>query len=249
MDIINLEHSFIKFGVADTETHCVFGTIAMYLPVYADTDLAYEFVVQGTSSEIDALCTLDGSEIDMELVNDCGDMSSLTGTIAPQFQRVRLGDTQVLYMWSGTLTGWPGNISSGECFRIRVTVSSSYGSLVSCSNILQRITDPCFTSVIEYGNDEDAFGFKYCQGGEIATAGDVSCEPTNITFFNQATLDLPYTAQLQAKYGAIPTVQAWLYDPMGNLINMGITITFDNVPPTNIHFDMGGPASGLVIIR
>jgi hypothetical protein len=44
-------------------------------------------------------------------------------------------------------------------------------------------------------------------------------------------------------------VQAWVYDGMGQLVNMGITIAFDTYPTTVINLDFGGVSTGIVIIR
>lgn len=104
---------------------------------------------------------------------------------------------------------------------------------------------------MEYGNDEDAFGFKYCNGGDLPgeTTPTLDCSPTIVTFVSVATLAIPYTALLQAKYGDFPTVQVWIYDGTGQLLNMGITAAFDTYPPTMINLDMGGISSGIVVIR
>jgi hypothetical protein len=70
-----------------------------------------------------------------------------------------------------------------------------------------------------------------------------------VTFVSVATLSIPYTALLSDKYGEFPTVQVWIYDGTGQLINMGITAAFDTYPPNMINLDFGGPASGIVVIR
>jgi hypothetical protein len=50
-------------------------------------------------------------------------------------------------------------------------------------------------------------------------------------------------------YGDFPTVQVWIYDGTGQLLNMAITAAFDTYPPTMINLDFGGVASGIVVIR
>lgn len=247
--IINSTHSFVRFGDPDSFEHCVFGQVRYQLPVFAADDVYFQFVVQtDTSAEADALCTIDGSEIDLELVNDCGGTVLLDLPDKPS--RARITPTQVLYIWQKSFAGWPGPIQDNECFKIRVFLTTNYGQSEFCSNFFQRITDDCYTSVIEYGNNEDAFGFKYCAGGESEGGDDiVSCEPTIVQFFNEPSLSIPYTAQLQEKYGIVPNVQVWIYDDMGIPTNMGITATFDAIPPTVINADFGGPASGIIVIR
>jgi hypothetical protein len=117
-----------------------------------------------------------------------------------------------------------------------------------CSNCLQRIAEDCYTAVVEYGSEEDGFGFKYCNGGQVPSpAGE--CRPTISTFTDAATLTIPYTSSMRDLYGNFPTVQAWIDDGAGNLTNFGITISFDANPPTVINLDFGGVASGVVVIR
>lgn len=249
--IINSSHSFIRFGDPDSFEHCVFGQVRYQLPVFSQDDVAFQFVVQtDTEAEADALCTVDGSEVDLELVSECDSMEVLI-SLPEKPNRFRISLTQVLYNWVHGFTGWPGPIVDKQCFRIRVTITTNYGQLISCSNLFQRITEDCYTSVLEYGNEDDAFGFKYCSGGEIDDGGTTpaDCSPTVTPFFNESTLSIPYTAQLQDKYGLVPSIQVWIYDEMGVLTNMGITATFDAVPPTVLNFDFGGPASGIIVIR
>lgn len=75
------------------------------------------------------------------------------------------------------------------------------------------------------------------------------CSPTIVTFTDVATLDIPYTAAMLEDYGNVPTVQVWIYDGLGRLLNMAITASLDAVPPTQISLDFGGVASGLIVIR
>lgn len=250
LTLLNSSNSFVRFGDPDSFTHCVFGEVAYYLPVFASDDVHFQFIIStDTSSEGDALCTIDGSEVLVELISSCGDVEPLI-EFTEKPGRVRLSPTQVLYNWQQGFAGWPGPIVGGQCFRIRVTVSTNYGDLIQCSNIFQRITDDCFTSLLEYGNEDDAFGFKYCNGGAVDTGGAAAvCEPTTIPFFNESTLSIPYTAMLQDQYGLVPSIQVYIYNESGVLVNMGITATMDAVPPTVISFDFGGPASGVIILR
>lgn len=75
------------------------------------------------------------------------------------------------------------------------------------------------------------------------------CSPTIVEFEDVATLDIPYTSQMQLKYGDVPTVQTWIYDGLGRLVFMGIFTSFDGVPPTTISLNFGGVATGVVVIK
>jgi hypothetical protein len=246
-------NSFVQFSPTAPPELCIWGTLNFCLPVFADDDVYFQWLINGTELEIDSLCTTDGGGITVSLVNDCEDADLLVFSEKPQ--RFRLSATQLLYNWSHGLPNFKSSVAVAECFKIKVTIDATpYGypeQVVSfCSKCLERIASDCFTSVLEYGNDEDAFGFKYCGGGSVQpVSGDETCEPTIVQFVNVPTVDIPYTAQLRAMYGDFPTVQVWIYDGPGQLLNMGITAAFDTYPPTMIHIDNGGPASGVVVIR
>jgi len=253
--IISPVNSFVRFGEAAAAPLCIWGNINYCLPVYDQEDVYFQFVVNGTELEIDSLCTQSGDEVTVNLVTDCDDLPLITFTEKPD--RFRLSETQVLYNWPYGFPNFTSVVAVGSCFKIQVVIEATpYGypdeTLVECSNCFERISDDCFTSVVEFSNDEDAFGYKYCYGGAVDSPdipADQDCEPTITTFVSVATLQIPYTAFLQNKYGDFPTVQVWIYDGSGQLINMGITASFDAYPPTMISFDFGGPASGIIIMR
>ncbi len=248
-------NSFIQFNPTEATALCIWGTVNFCLPVFADEDIYFQFIATGTAAEIDAICTTDGGGVELAIVRECGEEEPLI-MFAEKPVRYRLSPTQALFNWSHGLPGFVAAVAVGECVKIQVTVDvTPYGypeEIVQvCSNCLQRIASDCFTSVIEYGNDEDGFGFKYCGGGEVPVGPDnpPDCSPTIVQFVGVPTLSIPYTAVLSDKYGDFPTVQVWIYDGTGQLLNMGITAAFDTYPPTMINIDTGGVSSGIVVIR
>jgi hypothetical protein len=213
------------------------------MPVYESSDVAFQWVMTGTQAEMDALCQQDGSEIVVSIVEDCDQPDLIVFSERPQ--RFRLSDTQVLYNWPHGVPDFDTVVSVNKCFKIKVT----YGAVSFCTNCFERIADDCFTSVIEYGSEADSFGFKYCYGGDMGGTPEDNCDPTTVQFVNVETLAIPYTAGLKNKYGVIPTVQVWVFDESGQLVNMGVQAGFDAYPPTMINLNFGGPASGIVVIR
>lgn len=233
--------SFVQFSETGSVESCNFQDINLCLPIYESSDLAFQFILHTeTEEEADALCDLENDQIAVSIAADCEGEDLLVFAEKPQ--RFRVGLMQVLYLWEG-LQGFEAVRNAGECFVVRVTVNETS----FCSNCFQRIGDPCHTSVLEYGNEENAFGFNYCMSEEEEVDGAV-CEPTFVEFTNIGTLVIPYTAQMIAKYGNLPTVQTWLYDSNGELVDMGIRAAFDTYPPTELRFDFGGPGSGVIKI-
>lgn len=243
LSITNSQHSFVRFGDSASPPYCYWGDVKYCLPVYSQGDIAFQFIVTGTTAEeISALCNPYTAGATISLVDDCNGDDLIVFDEYPD--RFLISPFQVLFNWSHGLPNFTSVIAVGECFHVRVRVEGAEW----CSNCFQRIAEDCYTAVVEYGNEEDGFGFKYCYSGEVPTPSG-ECLPTIASFTDVETLDIPYTASMREKYGDFPTVQAWIDDGNGNLTNFGITIQLDANPPTNIHFDFGGVATGVVIIR
>lgn len=247
LQIISPTHSFVQFNETGIFEHCVFGSYTIPLPVVLYTDVAFQFYLSGTSSEIDQICGIYGEQVRIGIVRDCDDMDFLaefTGSpYNDEAEIFRLSDTQILVNWAHGLPGFDSVINNEECFHIRVQI----GDTKFCSNVHKRTSDSCFTSVIDYTNEENFAGFNYCSSG-AANEPEISCEPTIIQFTNQSTLTIPYTQSLRDSYGDVPDVQVWISDGT-NLVNMGITAVFDDYPVNTISIDFGGNATGIVRIR
>lgn len=241
--IISPTNSFIQFGGTNTITSCEYADISLCLPVYEEDDVHFQFVVEADSiEEADELCDLTNSLVDVGLANDCA--GALIKTFTEKPDRYRISDFQVLYNWSHGFPGFGDVVVVGGCFVIKVAVAETG----ACSNCFQRIGNDCHTSVLEYGNDENFAGFNYCNSAAVDSGGSTDCDPTFISFTNQSTLTIPYTASMVAKYGLVPTLKIWIYDTNGELVNMSVRQAFDAYPPTEIRVDNGGPATGILKI-
>lgn len=248
-EIISPAQSFVQFSETGRIDHCIFDRLNFCLPVFEDNDVAFQFIIKGTSSEIDALCGAYGNQIAIGIVGACDDEDFLLEFTANPYNDVpeimRLSENQLLVNWAHGVPGFASVIGYNECFKIRVEI----GATRFCSNCFERTSDNCFTSVIEYGCDDNCYGFNYCGSGTATEDGEISCEPTIVTFTNQSTLAIVYTQSLRDKYGDVPNVTVWIADGSGNLINMGITISFDAYPVNVINADLGGPANGILVIK
>jgi len=243
-EIINPTNSFVQFGSDGSIQHCIFGEINLCLPVFTDDDIAFQFVVQAdTPEEISILCNPYEPGIRMGIVRLC-DQVGFDVEFEELPDRYRVSSRQLLYNWPHGMPGMVGEIDMQECFYIRVIIDG----VNYCSNCFQRISEDCFTSVVEYGNDDNFAGFNYCNS-EGVNADSTTCEPEIINFTNKETLSIPYTTSMQNKYGSVPTVQVWIYDGGGILTNMGVVATFDTMPPNFINIDLGGTSSGIIVIR
>lgn len=249
LNIKTSKYSFIQFASSDTITACGTDGIMLCLPVYDRDDIAFQFVLEAdTTEEADALCDRLNESISLGIKLNCGD--SNFSTFAQKPERFRISERQVLYNWQHGMDGFE-SVDIGDCFYISVLATTNSYPLVTqtfCSNCLQKISSDCHTSVIEYGNDEDAFDFNYCNSATTDDDAGIDCSPQFIQFTNVPTLVIPYTASMAAKYGSMPSVTTWIYAPDGSLQSMGIEATFDTYPVTKIMLNFGGNASGVVRI-
>jgi hypothetical protein len=239
-------NSFVQFGGSSVIQSCNFADLSLCLPVLDEDDAWFQFIVAGSEEEIDTLCDIENELITLSIIDGCDGGTLKTFTEKPD--RYRISSTQMLYNWQHGFPGFASVVTVGQCFNVLVEIQGLYGTVTGCSNCFQRIAVGCHTSVIEYGNDDNAFGFNYCNSeGEAGNAGD-PCEPTFIEFTDIPTLTVPYTASMAAQYGAVPTIKVWIYDENGVLVNMSVRQAFDTYPPTQIMFDFGGNATGVIKI-
>lgn len=237
--------SFIQFAESDVIQACNWPGHDMCLPVYDVNDAWFQFSITGdTEEETDALCTIDNENMAIGLVEQCTDGFLIEFTQKPI--RYRVGALRVVYAWQHGMPGFDSVLDIGECFRFKIQLAEQ----AWCSNCLQRIGNDCHTSVIQFSNNDNAFGYYYCAGGNDADNGDITdCEPVELQFINQATMTIPWTAYLNDKFGPLPSIEVWVYDPVTEeLIKPGIVAKLDTYPPTEIRLDFGGISSGIVKI-
>lgn len=240
--ILSPGNSFVQFGESNLVQSCNYSDISLCLPVYDEDDVYFQFIVSADSEEeADALCDLTNSLVVVGLAENCA--TELINTFTQKPDRYRISSHQVLYNWSHGLPGFTDVVNVGNCFVIKVIVDED---TEACSNCFNRIASDCHTSVLEYGNEDNFAGFNYCNSAVVDEDSD-TCDPTFISFTNQSTLAIPYTASMLGKYGNVPTLKVWIYEGT-ELVNMSVRQAFDAYPPTELMFDFGGLASGVIKI-
>jgi hypothetical protein len=243
MQIISPRFSFVQFNQAAAIENCLWDPMYEVLPVVNDNDIWFQFIIEfDNKAQADSFCADTGTLVRLGISEDCSGTTQLL-LFSDVPERFRIDDTHVGYNWVHGLTGFQSVVDENQCFVIFINVDGT----LFCSNQFKRLVDTCHTSVLEYGNDDNFADFNYCGGISLdSTAAD--CTPTEITFTNELNISIPYTAELLAKYGNVPTVQVWIYDDTGVLVDMGIRVTLDGFPPSIIFADFGGPASGVIKI-
>jgi hypothetical protein len=78
----------------------------------------------------------------------------------------------------------------------------------------------------------------------------ICCPPVIVPFSNALTTVIPYTADMQTKYGTTPRVDVFVYDAVTEtyIENNGVPVVQVKFDGVNINIDNGGLATGQVKI-
>jgi len=255
IDIRSPRFSFVQLATAaygyvpETYETCTFPDVSFCLPVYAYDDIAFQFIVTGTSLEMDELCSLsDPDKVEIGLVRDCGDDFDINFNAAYlRPTKARISETEVLYKWEHGFPSFDTEYAIEECFYVKVVVHMDAGDVSACSNCFQRIGADCFTSVLEYGAEQNIFGFNYCDSGAMFEEEEECEDPFIYQFTNAETIDIEYTDEMRTRFGDVPTVEIWIWD--GSQYSKPFIQTgFDAYPITRILANLGGAATGFLKI-
>lgn len=140
-------NSFVQSNYSFPESCCE--SIEQCLPVFQESDVAFQFLhVPGPPTSYQAVLLKNGSEV---------------GTSKELFYVNRSDGMNLVFLPDLTAMGWSSNIDIKDCFSIRVykTEVSIGASILFQTVCFSRIDSQCWTTVIKYRCDEDAFGFDY----------------------------------------------------------------------------------------
>jgi len=192
MEIVSPQYSFIKFDSPESIDNCCDGEQDFCIPIIEENDTWFQFKITSTSyAEIQALMSGPIEDLQLVLLNGTGNnavsiaantLRNWTADDSIYFERYRTGLYEVTYQWRGNFKDIKTLLSCNDCFQIAVikmsdpttgefsdefsdefdTDTALVYELASISNCLKRICGDCYTTVLEYYNEEDYAGFNYC---------------------------------------------------------------------------------------
>lgn len=172
MEIISPAYSFIKFNSPEAENYCCIGDETFCIPVIYDTDLAFQFIISGANlTEGNTIYDTPLSQIRLLLLKGSGNEEAdiLGNTLRDwttedvlTFEKNRTARNAVTYLWRNILKDITDLVACNGCFQLAVKAQIGDNTIIGISNCLVLKCDDCFTSVLEYYNDEDYAGFDYC---------------------------------------------------------------------------------------
>jgi hypothetical protein len=167
-NIISPKYSFVNFNPANSTANCCIGENEVCLPVCAETDLIFQFdITTANIQDANDLMNNSVSDIQLLLLDVNGNLvHNWTATDNLLFERYRTSATQVTYLWRNPLLGLIGLIQYNQCFSFKIYASTSINSNIETkaafSNCFILKSNDCFTSVLDYANNENYADFEYC---------------------------------------------------------------------------------------
>jgi hypothetical protein len=154
--ITDARNSFITFNdeLFLTQRECAI-VKPFCLPVFEASDITFQFTLNSTSSfsEINSRIRIRTKSLD-------GTFSFVTGYTKYTYEVATNNYLIVIKLSNSTLLD---AYNVGECFQIDFALSFD-GEIYfnqTANQCFQRIADTCFTSVVDFNNNENAFGFIY----------------------------------------------------------------------------------------
>lgn len=172
MQIHSPKYSFVKFGSPEASNNCCDGEQEFCIPVIEETDTYFQFKIVGASfAETESIWATPLSEFQLALVRGIGNtaitvpantLRNWTVDDSLLFEKYRTAATEVTYLWRNPFKDILTLIDCDGCFQLALIANITDPATVLLSNCFTRACRDCYTSVLKYTNEEDAFDFNYC---------------------------------------------------------------------------------------
>lgn len=173
MEIISPKYSFVKFNSPEAFNNCCTGEQNFCIPVINEDDTYFQFAIRGdTLDEGNTIFAVDVANIELILLRGTANDDSTivantirnwTITDALTFEKYRTATNEVTYQWRDIFKDIATLLNCDECFQLAIKATITEDNILKgISNCFVRKCSDCFTSVLEYFNDDDYAEFRYC---------------------------------------------------------------------------------------
>ncbi len=170
--LVSPSHSFVQFGFEQYEAlECGRARIPC-LPMANFDDILFQVYIDcDNEAEADSVMAAAIANIKLKII-ESGFTSAGAPTVLKDysashtFERYRLSETRILLYWNNGLPDFGDYVSCETCFQLVIDFSLLTANNIP-TNYLCRICEHCFTSVLEYYCNEDAYGFHYCTASVV----------------------------------------------------------------------------------
>lgn len=162
MTIVSPKYSFVQFD-NPAPSSCCESDSNFCIPVINEDDTYFQIIATGADArEAEYIYHLN-NYIQLELLNTSGTVLrnwTLDDTLS--FIPFRTGLTQVTFLWKNNFKDLSTYVACDQCFKIRVKAEIFGETILAESNCFIRKCKTCYTSRLDYYNEEDYADFKYC---------------------------------------------------------------------------------------
>lgn len=152
------------------------------LPILKPDDLAFQFVVELENTTagwavVNKIMSEPVSNVELFIeYGEAGESSiihNLTTEDGGLFTRYRIAGNKILYTWNTPFTGMNEYLECGKCYRLGIKLVTEDETVVlneitAVSNkIIRSCDNGCYTSVLQYSNEEDYADFYYCDDTSV----------------------------------------------------------------------------------
>jgi hypothetical protein len=175
ISILSPLYSFVVFNPAAAEPVCCQDDADFCIPVIEEGDTYFQ-VNAATEDEAGAanLMSLASNTAQLLLLDGTGNtlanytantLRNITTVNNLYFEKYQTGLSKVTYLWRNILAGLSSLVPVDKCFQLGIKfigIGEDGGDLVYFSNCFIRKAADCYSSVLEYYNEEDYAEFYYC---------------------------------------------------------------------------------------
>jgi hypothetical protein len=192
MQISSPAYSFVKFDSTEAFNNCCNGDQEFCIPLIEETDTYFQIKITSDDyAEIQAIMSSPPEAFDLLLLAGSGNtpdnfsanvIRDWTVNDGLVFEINRTGILEITLQWRSPFKDIKTLIDCGNCFQLAFIrtgefsgeFSDEFGDefdmdgetvtydFIAISNCFKRFCDDCFTSVLEYYNDDDYAEFNYC---------------------------------------------------------------------------------------
>lgn len=164
--LISPKYSLVDFRAPIVQACC--NDQEAPLPFFDNADLRFQIdAVTNTESQANDIIAASGSLIKLLILSPAGDLiRNITDTDGNEFKKFRTSLKTVTFIWHWPLPFATELVGVNNCFMLGITSSfdtSDEPEAVNVnSNIFKVVASSCYTSLLEYYNEQDHQEFHYC---------------------------------------------------------------------------------------
>ena len=172
MDISSPKYSFVQFNAPASGAPCCDEDSSFCIPVVTESDTYFQFRINcATFAETQDVWNSPIGDMQLVLLKGTGNtpatlaantLRNWTFDDSLQFEKNRTGTTEITYQWRQPFKDVMTLVDCDGCFQLAIINVTPNPQIVVFSNCFTRICEDCFTSVLDYNNEDDAYDFRYC---------------------------------------------------------------------------------------